>query len=117
ALRTASPPPSALVPDPIGSGPFDPGGALHCSGILQMTPADAQATLRKMGVPVTWRYYTQNATFIEARDEPPSGTVIIADGPFIGSNGQLLIAVVDVASPKAEGVPVPKDCPVSDPKG
>lgn len=108
-------PPIAPVIQPLGSGPFDPGGTLHCSGILQMTPGDAQATLDKMGIAVSWRYYTQNDSFIESRTGPPSGTVIIADGPFIGSNGQLLIAIVDPTSPLAKPVPFPADCPRSDP--
>jgi hypothetical protein len=103
------------VLQPLGSGPFDAGGPLHCFGILQMTPQDAQAALRKLGVKVSWRYYTRNDTYIELRDEPPAGTVIIADGPFIGSEGQLLIALADPSSPLAKPVPLPSDCPTSNP--
>jgi hypothetical protein len=103
------------VVQPLGSGPFDAGGQLHCFGILQMTPQDAQAALRKVGVKVSWRYYTQNDTFIELREEPPAGTVIIADPPFVGSEGQLLIALADPSSPLAKPVPFPSDCPASNP--
>ncbi|MFL5672908.1 MAG: anti-sigma factor family protein, partial [Chloroflexota bacterium] len=49
-------------PAPVGEAPFDTGGQLHCSGILQMSPQDAQATLRKMGVPVAWEYNHENLT-------------------------------------------------------
>jgi hypothetical protein len=81
-----------------------------------MSPLEAQMTLKKMGLKVTWRYYTRNDTFIEARDEPPAGTVIIDDGTnIVGSAGQLLIAIVDPTSPLAKAVPVPADCPRADP--
>jgi hypothetical protein len=99
----------------VGSSQFDPGGQLHCFGILQMTPQDAQASLRKLGVKVAWRYYTRNDTHVELRDEPPAGTVIIADPPFVGSEGQLLIALADSSSPLAKPISFPSDCPASDP--
>jgi hypothetical protein len=100
---------------PIGKTPFDTGGQLHCSGILQMTPQDAHAALLKFGVPVTWQYNRDNIS-IDPRKEPPAGTVIVNDGPFVGSEGQLLIVVMDQGSPVAEPVPFPSDCPASNPK-
>jgi hypothetical protein len=99
---------------PVGSTPFDPGGQLHCSGILQMAPRDAQATLLKMGVPVIWQYNRDNVS-IDPRKEPPAGTVIVDDGPSVGSDGQLLIMVVDAGSSLAKPVPFPSDCPASKP--
>jgi hypothetical protein len=94
---------------PIGSDPFAAGGSLRCSGILRMTPQDAQATLLKLGLPITWQY-KRNDGSLEPRKEPPAGTVIIEDGPFIGSEGQLQITVVDQGSPLAQPVPLPDDC-------
>jgi hypothetical protein len=109
-------PPVGPITAEVGSGPFDVGGQLHCSGILQMSPREAQLTLRKLGLKVTWRYYTKNDTYIEARDEPPTGTLIIDDGTnVVGSAGQLLIAIVDPTSPLAKPIPFPADCPQADP--
>jgi hypothetical protein len=109
-------PPVGPIKAEVGSGPFDTGGQLHCSGILQMAPREAQLTLRKMGLKVTWRYYTRNDTYIEARDEPPAETVIIDDGTnVVGSAGQLLIALVDPTSPLAKPISFPADCPQADP--
>jgi hypothetical protein len=103
------------VGGPIGSNPFAVGQPLHCSGILQMDPAQAEATLLKMGYPVAWRHLIRNGSYAEALKVPPGRTVIVDDGPFVGSSGQLLISVVDIGDPAAVPVPFPADCPVANP--
>ncbi len=95
--------------------PFDAGQPLHCSGILQMTPKDAERVLLGLGYRVSWRYYTRK-DFVELRKDPPDGTMIIDEGPFVGTEGQLLIAVDELADANTfPPVPFPDDCPKADP--
>lgn len=115
--------PADLVNAPIGGGmrlpadsrPFERGQPLHCSGVLQMDPSQAQAALLKLGYAVTWRHVIKAGTFVELLKDPPPGTVIVDDGPSVGTDGQILIALIDAGDPAAIPVPVPSDCPQSGP--
>ena len=38
------------------AGAFQPGEALHCTGVHEMTPAQAARAIRELGYRVSWRY-------------------------------------------------------------
>jgi hypothetical protein len=98
------------IPLPPGSTPFSSDGPLHCSGILETTPADAHSTLLELGYRVSWRVAV--GTWAEWRTQvlPPAG-VIAAYTPVVGIDGAIVIAVVPVDHPDASVVPRPADCP------
>jgi hypothetical protein len=103
-------PPVAGIKLAVGSRPFAPGGPLHCSGILQMTPRDAEQVLIKRGFQVSWRYVTDNGGNWEPRKEAPDGVIPDYD-VSVGSSGELIIPVVAFGEKDATPVPVPSDCP------
>jgi hypothetical protein len=70
---------------------FAPGEALHCSGVLGLTVADAQPILAKLGVTVIWR---------TGGDDPPQG----ADPSTIGD--QFITDAVAYAAPSTEMITV-----------
>jgi hypothetical protein len=109
-------PPGGGMRLPVDSHPFEPGQPLHCSGVLQMDPVEAQAALLKMGYAVTWRHIIKSGTYVELLMVPPPGTVIVDDGTSVGTDGQLLLALIDAGDPAAIPVPVPSDCPQAGPK-
>lgn len=112
------------VTEPVGNAivlaenerPFAPGGPLHCSGILQMTPKEAELTLLKLGYKLSWRLDRTtgpNTGFAEAMARAPDG-VIHVEG-LAGSDGELIMFVSPADDPMAKPIPFPSDCPRSDP--
>jgi hypothetical protein len=96
--------------------PFGPRGALHCSGILQMTPTQAEIELSSFGYSLSWRLDTTtgpNMGFAEAHKHAPAGVII--DEPLPGSNGELIVFVAPFGDERAVPIPFPDDCPASDP--
>jgi hypothetical protein len=112
------------ITEPIGGGvalpenarPFGEGGDLRCSGILQMTPVQAEATLLGLGYRLSWRLERttgQNTSFSEIMAHAPVG--IIIGEPLAGSSGELIVFTAPPGDPLAIPVPFPADCPRSDP--
>ena len=111
--------PFDAVTEPRGSAitlgqndrPFAVGGALHCSGILQMTPQAAERTLLGLGYQVSWRLNTTtgaNTGYAEPMAHAPAGVII--DEPVPGTHGELVVFVAPKGDPRAIAVPVPADC-------
>jgi hypothetical protein len=114
------------VNEPFGGGiavppnarPFAVGGTLHCSGILQMTPKQAEATLLKLGYRLSWRLDRTtgpNTGYAEAMKDAPDG--VLHDEPLPGTDGELIMFVAPFGDPQAVPVPFPADCPASAPNG
>jgi hypothetical protein len=112
------------VNEPVGGGivlpenarPFGIGGNLHCSGILQMSPQDAEVVLLKLGYRLSWRLMrtTGPATgYADMMARAPAG--ILIEEPTAGSEGELIVFVAPMGDPKAVPLPYPADCPVHDP--
>ena len=96
---------------PIPAGPvnlFGPGQPLHCSGILQMTPADAEQALLSLGYRLGWRYVSDG--YWDPRSTAPEG--VIQEPVAFGMDGELIIPVIAFGEEGAGPVPVPEDCPV-----
>jgi hypothetical protein len=97
---------------PLSAGPvtmFEPGGPLHCSGILQMSPTEAEQVLLSLGYRLSWRYVTNNGGYWDPRREAPDGVI---QAPIaVGSEGELIIPVVRFGDEGAIPVPFPDDCP------
>jgi hypothetical protein len=109
-------PPGGGIALPENSRPFAPGGVLHCSGILQMTPKQAEAVLLQLGYRLSWRLDTTtgpNTGFASVVKDAPAG-VIHQEG-LAGSDGSLIMFVAPFGDKNAQPVPVDADCPVADP--
>ena len=109
-------PPGGGVLLPENARPFAAGGALHCSGILQLNPKQAEATLLKLGFRLSWRLMTTtgpNTGYSDIRSDAPDG--IIFEEPIGGSDGELIVFVAPAGDPKAVALPYPADCPRADP--
>lgn len=91
---------------------FEPGGALYCSGILQMPPAQAGQVLLGLGYKLSWRYVTDNGGYWEIRDRAPDG--VMQPPAAIGSEGELIIPVIKFGDTGAGPIPFPSDCPPLD---
>lgn len=91
--------------------PFNPGGALHCSGILQLPPQAAEVRLLALGYALSWRLERQtgsNTGFSEAAPRAPS-TGFISD-TAVGTSGELIVFVEDPAAPFGDAAALPPDC-------
>jgi hypothetical protein len=107
--------------DPAVDGnPFEAGGPLHCSGILQLPPKAVELQLLARGYTLSWRwqYATgSNTGYSEGRTTAPD-TGWISDA-LVGSSGELIVFVEDPDRPMIRGMtgplPLPSDCPVSTP--
>ncbi len=115
--------PFDAVNEPIGGGkalpadarPFAPGGILHCSGILQMAPRAAEATLLRLGYRLSWRLDRTTGPdtgYSDVMKQAPEG--ILDEEPLAGSDGELIMFVAAFGDPKAVPMPFPADCPVPD---
>ncbi|HET7725952.1 MAG TPA: hypothetical protein VFK54_01380 [Candidatus Limnocylindrales bacterium] len=94
-----------------GRDPFRAGGELECSGILQMTPREAERAIRSLGYAVSWRwnYATGPGTgYSEVRDEAPATGFISGTAP--GVDGELIVFVEDPDRPMGQPVPWPARC-------
>ncbi len=116
AVLAMSPQPSYIDP-PIGGGPlatdpFAPGGSLHCSGILQLKPIDAERELIARGIRLSWRFEWStgaNTGYGELRlYAPPTGYI---SSTALGGDGELIVFVEDPARPSNDQIGVPGDCP------
>jgi Putative zinc-finger len=112
------------VNEPLGGGqavgendrPFAAGGRLHCTGILQMAPRDAEAALLGLGYRLSWRRLTTtgpNTGYAEAMPHAPDG--VISEEPVPGGEGELIVFVAPFGDKQARPLPYPSDCPVMDP--
>lgn len=108
------------VNEPVGGGivlpadarPFSKGGALYCSGILQLAPKEAEAVLLGLGYRLSWRLDTTtgpNTGFSKITATAPDG--VIHQEPLPGSEGELIVFAAQVGDPQAVPVPFPADCP------
>lgn len=104
----AAPPDGGIVLRP-GSRPFAVDGPLHCSGILQLSPALAHAALLERGYRVSWRLIRPTPEPWLVLVEPPEG-MITANAPVVGRNGAIIIAVAPFGHPDASLVAYPADC-------
>lgn len=94
------------------SKPFGPGGPLHCLGILQLPPKQAEAVLSSLGYKLSWRLMTStgpNTGYAEPMARAPDG-VITEDG-VPGMSGELIMFVAPFADRLAKPLPAPADCP------
>ena len=94
-----------------GQNPFNPGGSLHCSGILQMPPRAAEARLLALGYALSWRLERKtgsNTGFSEAAPRAPA-TGFISD-TAVGSSGELIVFVEDPTAPFGDAATLPPDC-------
>lgn len=101
---------------PADARPFSKGGALYCSGILQMTPKQAEAALLDLGYRLSWRLDTTtgaNTGFSKIMATAPDG--VIHQEPLPGSEGELIVFVAPFGDPAADPIPFPSDCPRSNP--
>jgi hypothetical protein len=110
------------VNEPLGGGivlpenarPFGSGGVLHCSGILQLAPRDAERTLLGLGYRLSWRLMTStgpNTGNAEVMSRAPDG--VFPEEPMAGSSGELILFVVPFSDRLAKPIPYPDDCPSS----
>ena len=112
--------PQASFRDPVVGGgplmtdPFAPGGALECSGILQMTPVEADRQLEIRGIRRSWRFDTKigsNTGFANAQIDPPTTGWISMTA--IGSDGELILFVQNPKAPNAKPIALPAHCPLA----
>jgi hypothetical protein len=116
AVVAVSPRPSFVQPPGGGIAlvrdPFEPGQPLHCSGILQLRPSDAQRALQAFGYRLSWRLQWStggNSGYSDLRLTAPDGYI---NGTAIGSDGELIIFVADPARPfGGDPAQFPADCP------
>ncbi len=116
AILAVAPHPSFVQPPggaaPLASDPFAPGGQLHCSGILQRRPMDAERALQGFGIRLSWRLQWKtgpNTGYSDIRLTAPEGFI---NGTALGSDGELIVFVADPARPFGGGpAPFPSDCP------
>lgn len=119
---TVRPQPSFVAPAGGGinltTDPFESGGALHCSGILQRTPQEAEQLLLGLGYRLSWRAMSASDAinqggYAEQRLSPPDGVIT---GSAYGSSGELILFVWPPDDPaKDSPATFPPDCPPPSP--
>jgi hypothetical protein len=95
----------------VNGDPFETGGPLRCSGILQLAPQAAEARLLTLGYSLSWRWeYSTggNTGFAEARDTAPATGWIT--GTAVGGSGELIVFVTDPQRPTGQPRDLPSDC-------
>jgi hypothetical protein len=116
AVIAVAPQPSFVEPPGGGvvldTDPFLPGGKLRCSGILQLSPREAETALQAFGYRLSWRFVYStgpNSGYSEkVLKAPPVGFI---SETAIGSDGELVVFVQDPARPMGPAAPFPADCP------
>jgi hypothetical protein len=100
----AAPPGGGIV---ATSDPFEPGGPLHCSGILALDPAVAHQRIIDAGDRVSYR-----------KDDPTQGSVLLTVPPTgiiestaLGGYGEVVIFVIDAAAGAKPLATTPPECP------
>jgi hypothetical protein len=84
----------------VNGDPFEVGGPLRCSGILQLTPQAAEARLLTLGYALSWRWETStggNTGFAESRATAPDRGWITYTS--VGSSGELIVFVANPDRP------------------
>jgi hypothetical protein len=116
AILAVSPQQSFVAPPGGGvalkDDPFRPGGELHCSGILQLAPQQAETRLRALGLRLSWRLSWKtgpNTGYAERANAAPATGFI--SNAAIGSNGELIVFVEDPTRPSMAAATFPPDCP------
>ena len=92
--------------------PFGPGGRLHCLGILQLPPKQAEAVLSSLGYSLSWRLLTTTGPNMgsgETMARAPDG--VITEEGLPGMSGELIMFAAPFADPLAKPLPAPADCP------
>jgi hypothetical protein len=120
ALVAVAPQPSFVEPPGGGvalkADPFQLGGTLRCSGILQLSPREAEVALQSFGYRLSWRFQWStgpNAGYAEkVLKAPPIGFI---SETAIGSDGELIVFVEDPARPMSPAAAFPADCPPPSP--
>jgi hypothetical protein len=116
AILAVAPRPSFVQPPggaaPLARDPFELGQPLHCSGILQLSPRDAERVLKASGIRLSWRLETAtgpNTGYSDIRLAAPNGAIT---DTALGSDGELIVFVSDPIKPFG-GPPAtfPPDCP------
>ncbi len=125
--------PASQVTEPLGGGivlrengnpavdgdPFEVGGPLRCSGILQLPPMAAEARLLALGYRLSWRWsYSTGGSSSYSETSARAPTTGWISGTAIGSSGELIVFVEDPANPSTRGAgppPPPVDCPTPAP--
>jgi hypothetical protein len=115
------------INEPVGGGItlragqqlFEVGAPLHCAGIGQLHPRDAERVLLALGYRLSWRLITDvrgNGSYWHTRREAPDGYMRIGTyGTMVGTEGELIIPVIAPGEPGAGPEPPPFDCPPSTP--
>ena len=101
---------------PLDGDPFAIGGPLRCSGILQLSPPDAERELAARGIRLSWRFTWKTGPdmgFAELRLHAPATGWISSTA--LGGDGELIVFVEDPARPMGDPIPFPKDCPAQSP--
>lgn len=110
---------SDLVNEPPGGGivlkenadPFEPGGILHCTDILQLPPKEAEAVLLGLGYRLSWRLVWSidaNNGYSQPMARAPDGYI---SSTGVGTSGELIVFVEDPTRPTTAAAPFPADCP------
>jgi hypothetical protein len=116
AVLAVAPHPSFVQPPgggiPLKVDPFEPGQPLHCSGILQLRPSDAERALQAQGIRLSWRLEWStgpNTGYADVRLSAPDGFIT---GTALGSDGELIVFVADPGRPfGGPAATLPPDCP------
>ena len=120
AVLAVAPQPSFVEPPGGGvalkTDPFQPGGPLRCSGILQLSPGDAERALQSFGYRLSWRFeYSTGPNTGYAEKVLKAPLVGFISHTAIGSDGELILFVEDPGRPTSPAATFPADCPPPSP--
>jgi hypothetical protein len=100
----------------VDGDPFEVGGPLRCSGILQLPPMAAEARLLALGYRLSWRWsHSTGGSSSDSETSARAPAIGWISGTAIGSSGELILFVEDPARPSAPSAPPPADCPTPAP--
>jgi hypothetical protein len=93
------------------ANPFNAGGPLHCSGILQLPPQAAEARLLALGYALSWRLERKTGDMTGFSQPiaraPAQGSI---SDTAVGTSGELIVFVQDPAAPFGDPATLPEDC-------